>query len=582
MEMFLNSTNRVTVESKKGTGRQLTGPTIAGGPLFTSDSHRKSLPAYLRTPKGSCHDYCKFGIRYVTEDDSKGSSINSLGEEVQHKDPHRVNNLNLKETRNRHAGTKPLLNVDKLNVIKKKTTPVFEESTWMKESVNFKRISTVKHAIASVSSKGKGNQGREMDNENLKCESGCKSEYQPKEPASPLKKTYSPGKRNMLKKTPAKGSTKSYENCRFKLRASLASNRIDTVAHLAKANTTTVRIESQPAIKSSNSSSNEAHARRNISGMPRMVEKESVKLQMPSHSYKHANNESCLEAMINNQKFGMVKPDEENKESKTTSAIQPKFDCDSDDLKPVSKKENYDFVSLTQISWKLEGIQDSSQAESPEPECVDFSLAELSSPMDEENYSNCIEKESSNDWSSHSLAYDEETEESHSAITELTEPEDETEEVETSSDTIIDESDSAISEFSEVEGIKSGSDTKTSMIRERRLTETASVHPEEHLSVPYMSMFRRSILHMIESGHCGQVVRKGFRQMPTLEVPSNLDPEAAAVVLRHQDVQQKTELLGLSNNVIEETASQLDQNTNTKVQALVRAFETVISLHSPR
>ncbi|XP_059293902.1 uncharacterized protein LOC132047038 isoform X2 [Lycium ferocissimum] len=50
------------------------------------------------------------------------------------------------------------------------------------------------------------------------------------------------------------------------------------------------------------------------------------------------------------------------------------------------------------------------------------------------------------------------------------------------------------------------------------------------------------------------------------------------IVLRHQDVQEKKDVQGLLNNVIEETASKLVETRKSKVKALVGAFETVISL----
>ncbi|PNY14748.1 hypothetical protein L195_g011433 [Trifolium pratense] len=55
------------------------------------------------------------------------------------------------------------------------------------------------------------------------------------------------------------------------------------------------------------------------------------------------------------------------------------------------------------------------------------------------------------------------------------------------------------------------------------------------------------------------------------------------VVLRHQNVEwKKKQNSGLYNNVIEETASKLTELRKSKVKALVGAFETVISLDSPR
>ncbi|CAL0330608.1 unnamed protein product [Lupinus luteus] len=57
---------------------------------------------------------------------------------------------------------------------------------------------------------------------------------------------------------------------------------------------------------------------------------------------------------------------------------------------------------------------------------------------------------------------------------------------------------------------------------------------------------------------------------------------AEKVVLRHQNVVRKKVNPRLYNNVIEETASMLAELRNSKVKALVGAFETVISLDSPR
>ncbi|KAK7347322.1 hypothetical protein VNO80_21852 [Phaseolus coccineus] len=54
------------------------------------------------------------------------------------------------------------------------------------------------------------------------------------------------------------------------------------------------------------------------------------------------------------------------------------------------------------------------------------------------------------------------------------------------------------------------------------------------------------------------------------------------VVLKHQDVEWKKQNPRLYNNVIEETASMLAELRKSKVKALVGAFETVISLDSPR
>ncbi|KAF3618674.1 hypothetical protein FXO38_33317 [Capsicum annuum] len=61
---------------------------------------------------------------------------------------------------------------------------------------------------------------------------------------------------------------------------------------------------------------------------------------------------------------------------------------------------------------------------------------------------------------------------------------------------------------------------------------------------------------------------------------SNTIPISGKIILRHQDVQEKKDVQGLLNNVIEETASKLVEIGKIKVKALVGAFETVISLHN--
>ncbi|PHT56292.1 hypothetical protein CQW23_04778 [Capsicum baccatum] len=61
---------------------------------------------------------------------------------------------------------------------------------------------------------------------------------------------------------------------------------------------------------------------------------------------------------------------------------------------------------------------------------------------------------------------------------------------------------------------------------------------------------------------------------------SNTIPFSGKIVLRHQDVQEKKDVQGLLNNVIEETTSKLVETRKSKVKALVGGFETVISLHN--
>ncbi|PHT56269.1 hypothetical protein CQW23_04755 [Capsicum baccatum] len=61
---------------------------------------------------------------------------------------------------------------------------------------------------------------------------------------------------------------------------------------------------------------------------------------------------------------------------------------------------------------------------------------------------------------------------------------------------------------------------------------------------------------------------------------SNTIPISGKIILRHQDVQEKKDVQGLLNNMIEETTSKLVEIGKSKVKSLVGAFEIVIFLHN--
>ncbi|CAN4079429.1 unnamed protein product [Withania somnifera] len=74
------------------------------------------------------------------------------------------------------------------------------------------------------------------------------------------------------------------------------------------------------------------------------------------------------------------------------------------------------------------------------------------------------------------------------------------------------------------------------------------------------------------------IKRRIFKKKGVDGDKGNTISNSRKIVLRHQDVQEKKDLQGLLNNVIEETASKLVETRKSKVKALVGAFETVISL----
>ncbi|PHT56171.1 hypothetical protein CQW23_04657 [Capsicum baccatum] len=103
------------------------------------------------------------------------------------------------------------------------------------------------------------------------------------------------------------------------------------------------------------------------------------------------------------------------------------------------------------------------------------------------------------------------------------------------------------------------------------------------------------LLHIAEAETVGKNQKKILRKGESQEIntrkrifkkkgvdggKSNTILISGKIILRHQDVQEKKDVQGLLNNVIEETTSKLVETEKSKVKALVGAFETVISLHN--
>ncbi|XP_047323396.1 histone-lysine N-methyltransferase set-26-like [Impatiens glandulifera] len=94
---------------------------------------------------------------------------------------------------------------------------------------------------------------------------------------------------------------------------------------------------------------------------------------------------------------------------------------------------------------------------------------------------------------------------------------------------------------------------------------------------PRRLKFRRGRVENPAEGRSSVKIRN-FRKRTTTTVTNNEDLDSEIIMLRHQDVEEKKDAQGLFNNVIEETASKLVEARKSKVKALVGAFETVISL----
>ncbi|KAL0431750.1 UNVERIFIED_CONTAM: hypothetical protein Sradi_0801000 [Sesamum radiatum] len=95
---------------------------------------------------------------------------------------------------------------------------------------------------------------------------------------------------------------------------------------------------------------------------------------------------------------------------------------------------------------------------------------------------------------------------------------------------------------------------------------------------PRILRFRRPRVAWPEDGKV-DLKRRIFKKTGGKDDAAGAELCSGKVILKHQDVQGKTDVKILLNNVLEETASKLVESRKGKVKALVGAFETVISLH---
>ncbi|KAK1273394.1 hypothetical protein QJS04_geneDACA007948 [Acorus gramineus] len=157
---------------------------------------------------------------------------------------------------------------------------------------------------------------------------------------------------------------------------------------------------------------------------------------------------------------------------------------------------------------------------------------------------------------------------------------------------------STISEASDSVGLQGGKDSKKSFRR------GAMVHPEEADLAPHKLKFRSGKVIDLQcenngpkrlkfrkgrsmgenANNKGDSGRRSFRRRKEVSSGGSKDLtlEAKTVVLKHQDVQEKKDMQGLLNHVIEETASKLVETRKSRVKALVGAFESVISLQESK
>ncbi|XP_009411096.2 uncharacterized protein LOC103992912 [Musa acuminata AAA Group] len=612
MDKYVISVNPGIVEPKGGTRRYSTGGMIVRGSVSPSNGDEKSLPHYLRAPKTSCHDYCKYGTKHDFEAKNKEPVLHKLGKKSHHEDPYQMNHSNSEGRRKSPAIKMKSSSQVKPKVTKQKALPQLKESRLVEEpvSLNLQCPSASRKSNAAVD---QVTLSRSLENEQIKnsvinkksepkisshTKDLChKPKFADQHPSPVYENEAHPIVAKILKKTPTRSKTKPVMHQIFKQRPLVPSKVVDTSSKPAKPlktnKTPPARLESPlTASLGLNDSRNEGCKVSNSQGKMKMVEKKILKPQVPSLSAKPADDgvlslksrtyrHRKKQTIMKNQETGTAKPDKENDEEKAIYVIEAKAESVGSDGSQLIllDVENVNFVATTQESWKPENDNlDSVQHNSPKSKCVDLYFPEQKSPKAETVDLNCLHQILKDDRSSQSVSSDkEDTEESESSCTESTGSESETEE------------------------IKSSSDSK-SLMSEMRPKQPPSFDPEDNHSLPYKLRFRRG--KVIESqpesngprrltfrrgrvvamnGNGGHVRRKSFRRIVIDdEALKDPDHEAPTIVLRHQDMQEKKDAQGLFNNVIEETASKLVESRKSKVKALVGAFETVISLQDKK
>lgn len=171
-----------------------------------------------------------------------------------------------------------------------------------------------------------------------------------------------------------------------------------------------------------------------------------------------------------------------------------------------------------------------------------------------------------------------------------------------------DASESCVSELSESEDVKRKQ--RRELLGEGdkiRVRRTPAVKPYDSSSLPYKMKFKRGRVidvrptdnfdpkrlrfrrgRVLNENSNGEVMKRIIRRKDkgNMKDPASLphakSSEARAVMLKHQDAEEKKNLRALFNHVIEETANKLVQTRKSKVKALVGAFETVISLQETK
>ncbi|XP_020580236.1 uncharacterized protein LOC110024550 [Phalaenopsis equestris] len=471
------------------------------GPMFLSNAYHKVQSRYLKAPRSSCHDFCKYGHKHVVNDEVKHTVFrrfmanNIAADALQN----HVSDLSIGERR-KSSGLKMKAS-DKANSIESPTKTIPQDSVQMRSL-----------------------------NSNKKKKKKKKKKKQTVQPNASLVMEPSPSRQNKLKASTAisSGSGPSY------MKETITSSALR------------VKSEKKMAVRNLSGSSELQSEKKNVSVSSKKID-------------------SCAKPAISLK--GRVPLVRSAAQLNATRNLEGSRDLDiklskSFKIHRVGDRKFKNIENATNIRYKKHDGG------------VDFNV----------NLQKIIEEKCENEI------------------------------MDVNGEIFIKEGDGCasepcVSELSEFEDANRKQSCELSEQQDkRRLRRTPYVQPDNGSSLPYKMKFKRGRVidirptenvgprrlrfrrgRVLDENSNGEVMKrilrrrdKGEMKAPGSVVTHANSSEAGAVMLKHQDAQEKKDIQALFNHVIEETASKLVETRKSKVKALVGAFETVISLQENR
>ncbi|XP_010258172.1 PREDICTED: muscle M-line assembly protein unc-89-like [Nelumbo nucifera] len=504
------------------------------GKTSTPGSSEKIDPHYRRASTSSCHDFCKYGKKIAFESKGKHPTLKTVASTPTEDED--LINCSTPVERKKPVKLKP--SPDLKVKLPNQTGAIKQENG---ASLSSKKMDVIANGTSSpakkmgVSANGTSSPSKKMD-------------VSANGTSSPAKKKHVPanGALSVAKKVNVSAQSISSPAKKIDISAKEASSALP-----AKPTT----LKPKPAgVKPSSS-----HI--NLSGSPRSTGDKKIvknagnlkigtkKVLEPSTASQSPKPSLNRVASLNTRKLRIVKATSPLKNQNKIKKVQPKSSNDEETREKT--------LSIIEPELENSFKPDENGNSTTQSENSSFS------PVENGNHTTELSK-SLSPLSSSSMPFSPSSSPSLSSQVE--------EENEETESTVSEEMDSA-SEDDEAE------------IKNQKLKFRSGkvISPQSENDVPRKLRFRQG--RLLEGNQNGKADagRRSFRRIETSDSNQNgTKPESEKVVLKHQDAQEKKDVQGLFNNVIEETASKLVEKRKSKVKALVGAFETVISLQETK